>query len=74
MQIDGVNVLFGKNSWGKQTYRGPCPPSGTHHYVFQVNALSINLGPKNNETIKELTAQIQGSILETAELIGTYSK
>jgi Raf kinase inhibitor-like YbhB/YbcL family protein len=74
MQIDGVNVLFGKNSWGRQTYGGPCPPSGTHHYIFQVNALSIDLGPKDNQTISELTARMQGSILGTAELIGTYTK
>jgi Raf kinase inhibitor-like YbhB/YbcL family protein len=74
LQIDGVTILFGKNSWGKPTYGGPCPPSGTHHYVFQVSALSIDLGPKNNETIDELTNQMQGSILGTAELLGTYSK
>ena len=74
MQIDGVTILFGKNSWGKQTYGGPCPPSGTHHYVFLINALSIDLGPKNNGTFNELTAQMQGSILGTAELIGTYTK
>jgi Raf kinase inhibitor-like YbhB/YbcL family protein len=74
LQIDRVTILFGKNSWGKQTYGGPCPPSGTHHYVFQVSALSIDLGPKNNETINELTAQMHGTILGTAELLGTYSK
>lgn len=74
VQIDGVTVLFGKNSWGKQTYGGPCPPSGTHHYIFQLTALNITLGPKNKATISELTAQMQGSILDTAELTGTYSK
>ena len=29
----------GKNSWRRMTYRGPCPPSGTHRYVFTVSAL-----------------------------------
>jgi len=74
VQIDGVSVLFGKNSWGKQTYGGPCPPSGTHQYIFQLSALSITLGPKNKATLNQLTAQMQGSILGTAELTGTYSK
>jgi Raf kinase inhibitor-like YbhB/YbcL family protein len=74
MQIDDVNILFGKNSWGRQAYGGPCPPSGTHHYIFQVNALSIDLGPKDNQTISELTSRMQGSILGTVELIGTYTK
>jgi Raf kinase inhibitor-like YbhB/YbcL family protein len=74
VQINDATILFGKNSWGKQTYGGPCPPPGTHHYVFQLNALSINLGPENNATFIELNNQMQGSILGTAELIGTYSK
>ena len=74
VKIDDTTVLFGLNSWGKQTYGGPCPSSGTHHYVFQINALNINLGPENKATINELTAQMQGSILGTAELIGTYGK
>jgi Raf kinase inhibitor-like YbhB/YbcL family protein len=73
-KINDIPILFGKNSWGKQTYGGPCPPSGTHHYIFQINALSINLGPKDKASIGELTAQMQGSILGTAELIGTYTK
>jgi Raf kinase inhibitor-like YbhB/YbcL family protein len=74
MQINDVTILFGKNSWGKQTYGGPCPPSGTHHYVFQITALAINLGPKNNASINELDAQMRGSILGIAKLIGTYTK
>jgi Raf kinase inhibitor-like YbhB/YbcL family protein len=74
LKINDVTILFGKNSWGKQTYGGPCPPSGTHHYVFQITALSINLGPENNAFISDLNAQMQGSILSTAKLIGTYTK
>jgi Raf kinase inhibitor-like YbhB/YbcL family protein len=74
IQINDVTTHFGKNSWGNQTYEGPCPPSGTHHYVFQINALSINLGSKNKATFDELTSQMQGFILGTAELTGSYSK
>jgi Raf kinase inhibitor-like YbhB/YbcL family protein len=74
LQINDVTILFGKNSWGKQTYGGPCPPSGTHHYVFQITALAINLGPKNNASINELDTQMEGSILGIARLIGTYTK
>ena len=73
-QINDMTILFGKNSWGKQAYGGPCPPTGTHHYVFQITAMNINLGPENKATISELDAQMQGSILGTAKLIGTYTK
>jgi len=74
VQIDNVNVLFGKNSWGKQTYGGPCPSSGTHHYVFRLYALDIMLGPEDKASKNELATRMQGHILGYAELTGTYTK
>ena len=29
----------GTNGFGKKGWGGPCPPSGTHHYVFTLTAL-----------------------------------
>ena len=29
----------GQNGFGKKGWGGPCPPSGTHHYVFTLSAL-----------------------------------
>jgi Raf kinase inhibitor-like YbhB/YbcL family protein len=29
----------GKNGFGKTGWGGPCPPSGTHHYVFTLTAV-----------------------------------
>jgi len=74
VQINDVKVLFGKNSWGTQAYRGPCPPSGTHHYVFRLSALDIMLGPEDKASKTEITSRMQGHVLGTAELTGTYSK
>ena len=33
----------GKNGFGRAGYGGPCPPSGTHHYVITLYALSAPL-------------------------------
>lgn len=74
MQINNVNVLFGMNSWGRQAYGGPCPPSGTHRYIFQLFALDIMLGPKDKMTKDELAAQMQNHILGFIQIMGTYTK
>jgi len=74
VQINDVTVLFGKNSWGKQAYSGPCPPSGAHHYVFQLYALDIMLGPEDKASKNELATRMQGHILGYVELTGTYTK
>lgn len=60
----------GLNSWGKLQYNGPCPPSGTHHYVFRLYALNtkLNLPPKVKRV--EFEAALKGHILATADLIG----
>jgi Raf kinase inhibitor-like YbhB/YbcL family protein len=73
-RIDDVPVLFGINSWGGQAYRGPCPPSGTHHYVFRLSALDTMPGPEGIASKNELETWMHGHILGSVELIGTYSK
>ncbi len=72
-RYDEVAILFGKNSWGEAAYGGPCPPSGTHHYVFRLYALDIvpNLPEKAEK--KAVEAAMQGHILGYSELIGVFS-
>lgn len=64
----------GLNSWNKRKYGGPCPPVGTHHYIFKLYALDIKLrlGPGTNNI--KLKAAIESHILAKAELVGLYSR
>ncbi len=64
----------GKNSWGKTTYGGPCPPSGTHRYFFRLYALDTNLSLSSTATKADVIAAMQGHTLGMAELMGVFSK
>ena len=66
--------LDGTNSWGRTGYGGPCPPSGTHRYFFQLYALDINLDLEPGADKAALLNAIEGHILGQAELMGTYSR
>lgn len=74
-----VALLQGRNSWttGRSTgYRGPLPPHGhgTHHYHFKLYALDAPLSLNPGIDKPALLAAMQGHILATGELIGTYSR
>ncbi len=64
----------GKNSWGRTGYGGPCPPSGTHRYVFKLYALDTMLNLKKGATKREVEQAMQGHILAQTQLVGLYSK
>lgn len=67
-------AVQGKNSWGKQKYGGPCPPSGTHRYYFKLFALDTALSLAPSAGKKEVLTAIKNHILAQAELMGTYNK
>ena len=64
----------GKNSWGRNDYGGPCPPSGTHRYFFKLYALDTTLDIKMESTKKDVEKAMRGHILDKAELVGLYEK
>src|SRR5947209_3810855 len=37
----------GRNGAGRVGWFGPCPPSGTHHYVFHLYAVNVDLEMKD---------------------------
>jgi Raf kinase inhibitor-like YbhB/YbcL family protein len=64
----------GKNDWSRTGYGGPCPPIGRHRYFFKLYALDAMLGDLRTPTKKDLEKAMQGHILATAELMGTYER
>ena len=66
-------ALHGENSWGRNDYGGPCPPSGTHRYFFKLYALDTTLSLKEGATKAELLKATEDHILSQAEIMGTYS-
>ena len=64
----------GLNSWGRQTYGGPCPPSGRHRYSHRLYALDIVLPDVANVTKPKLEAAMKGHVLAKGETIGTFAR
>lgn len=66
----------GTNSGGKIGYMGPCPPKGhgIHHYQFRLYALDSPLDLPPTTTATALEAEVEKHLLETAELVGLYSR
>jgi hypothetical protein len=64
----------GLTSAGRTGYVPPCPPSGTHHYIFKLYALDTVLNLTPNAGKDNLEQAMQGHILDSAELISLYSR
>lgn len=62
------------NSFRRESYGGPCPPSGAHRYFFKIYALDIELNLSSGSTKGALEQAMRGHILDKAELIGLYQK
>ena len=70
----GKSARQGRNDFGKVGYGGPCPPGGTHRYVFRLFALDAELGLGSKTTRLDLLRSIQGHILAEGQLKGRYSR
>ncbi len=66
--------LEGTNDFGRTGYGGPCPPIGRHRYVHTLYALDVVLHELDKPTRAKLLAAMEGHILQTAELTGTYQR
>jgi Raf kinase inhibitor-like YbhB/YbcL family protein len=64
----------GMNDFRKQPYSGPCPPSGTHRYVFKIYALDTILTISPDATKAVLEEAMKGHIIEHAHSTGLYKR
>jgi Raf kinase inhibitor-like YbhB/YbcL family protein len=67
-------VEMGTNSAGRVGYFGPCPPSGTHHYIFRIYALNTVLHLEAGAEKHVLLKAMEGHILAEGKLMGRYKK
>jgi Raf kinase inhibitor-like YbhB/YbcL family protein len=65
----------GRNDSRRVGYAGPCPPPGpAHRYFFKLYALDAPLKLKAGATKRDVETAMQGRVLGTAELMGTYAR
>lgn len=69
-----AGVLQGRNSWGQLGYRGPCPPTGKHRYIFTLYALDTVLSLPAGASAAQVQAASVQHVLQQAVLMGTYQK
>ena len=74
---DPKAVKQGTNSTGATGYFGPKPPveDPAHHYHFQIFALDIDtLGLDPGATRDEVLAAMEGHVVGTGEVVGTFKR
>ena len=77
LQADDVpRITHGRNGFGADGYRGPCPPPGhgPHHYEFTLYAVDRRLELDPGSTIESLRSAVEGHTRAMATLTGTYER
>lgn len=66
----------GVNDFGDRGYGGPMPPPGhgVHHYHFRLHAVDAELSLAPGATKAELLQALEGHVIATAELVGTFER
>ena len=65
----------GRTDFRRPGYGGPCPPPGpAHRYFFKLYALDAPLKLPASATKRDVEAAMQGHVLGTAQLMGTYAR
>jgi Raf kinase inhibitor-like YbhB/YbcL family protein len=66
----------GGNDFGSTGYRGPCPPPGhgPHRYFFRLFSLDSELELGAGAGKDDVERALEGHVLASAELVGTYER
>ena len=63
----------GRNDFGSNGYRGPCPPPGSpHHYHFKLYALDTELTLRSGASESSFQDAIKGHVLASGELVDRF--
>ena len=71
---DTVPGTQGINDFGFYNYGGPCPPAGTHNYIFKAYALDTELNLNDKAGRADVEKAMKGHILAQGELNANYTK
>lgn len=69
-----AGVIQGLNGFGTSKWGSPCPPSGVHHYVFDLYALDNTLPLTSRQGRDDFENAIKGHVVAQAKLVGLYGK
>jgi len=73
--LDLGGARQGRNDFRRPGYGGPCPPPGpAHRYFFKLYALDTRLALKAGAQKKDVEAAMEGHVLGSAQLMGTYAR
>jgi Raf kinase inhibitor-like YbhB/YbcL family protein len=67
-------AVEGKNDADGLGYTGPYPPIGRHRYFFKLYALDQPVRLTEGHTKADLLRAIEGHVIATAQLVGTYQR
>jgi hypothetical protein len=68
------NAVQGKNTAGSNKYGGPCPPSGTHHYKFDLYALDEVINLPGSTSREDVESAMSSHVLARSTLTGLFGQ
>lgn len=67
------DAVQGVNTAGTNKYTAPCPPSGTHHYKFDLYALDDMINLPGSSSREDVESAMSSHVLARSTLVGLFS-